>query len=570
MVQAMMRKNQRMIFTVIAVIVVITFVFWGVATGPSSRGSRPDPGRLYGQKVDPRAFEDAQRMEYLNFMLATGQDVTRTEYGQRLLEQRTWLRLILLRKVKEMGVVVTDEALMEHIRSQFSVNGQFDAARYRQFLQQQLPSMRMSEADFERLMREQLALQQVEQFVQSTARVTPTEVRYLYDLIHEKVDVSLVIFETNQMTNQVKIADAELAEFFEKNKENFRIPERRRVRFVRFPSSAHTNEVVLIEDEVRAVYERAKPQLVDDKGNPRPFESVQADIRKGLIEEQAYRRASDLATQLSLDLVKPQGDDKKEPDLTKVDFAAAAAKYGVKPQETDFFAVTTEVPGVDGMPGFQQAAFALTTNEPFSDPVGGQDAVYVLQYLDRKESELPTLDAVRDRVVRALTMERATELTQKKGQEQARVAKNAVQPLIARNPDAHEEAAKLFATEAKKLGLEVLTPQPISQRAMAEQVPDAQFVVGAAFGMREGEVSEFIETPRGGFFLLLKRRIKPTDAEFNKDREEFAAQQLERRQSIVFNEWASREFQKAQPPILQQAQQQQGVPQPQMQSLPPS
>jgi hypothetical protein len=104
-------------------------------------------------------------------------------------------------------------------------------------------------------------------------------------------------------------------------------------------------------------------------------------------------------------------------------------------------------------------------------------------------------------------------------------------------------------------------------------VPDARVILNVAFNMRDSEMSDFIDTSRGGLFLLLKGRIPPTDAEFAKDRPQFEAQILANKREMVMNEWASQLYRIANPPPLTRPQQQQspaGQQIPQRQPVPPS
>lgn len=551
MVQAMMRKNQKMIWTAIAVVVVITFVFWGVATGPSMGGGNGNVGSIYGKKVSFQDFRNAHRAVSIKFLMA-GQDVERSEYGQRILEQQAWVRLIQEKKVKEWNIVVTDEELVQYLRSMFSPEGNFDPQFYRQFLDRQLPAWRVSQAEFEQMMREDLAIQRLQRIIASTAKVTPQEARSVYDIIHEKMDVAVVRFEASQHTNDVKLTDADLLDFFEKNKETFRVPERRKVRYVRFVPEAFTNKVTIANFEVEQFYDQNKSLFTDETGATQPLETVAEEIRKRLLRQALLKRTHDVATQLMLEIAKKQDPDKEEQGAD-VDFDALAKQFGATPQETDFFEPGEPIRGIEPGVGFYRAAFSLTPEDPFSEPVAGDDGVYVLQYAGKKESELPTFEAAKEKVQRRLTMVRATEMAQSKGRDAAAQVRNAVAAArSARTEVDPGEIAKVFEEQCKKLGLKVIDPPPFSQREPAEELDDAFSVLATAFAMREGEVSDYVETQRGGFFLLLKDRIPPADEEYAKERGQFMNQLLAQRRNTVYNEWLNREVRLANPPFLSQ------------------
>src|ERR1051326_8306139 len=147
MVQAYMRKNQQLIWTVIAVVVVITFVFWGSMTGSGSRRQPGSPGTLYGRSISPQEYLDAQRMVHAYFTIFQGQDFTRNDQGRQILDQQTWLRLIERRKIEQWHITATDDELVKFIQSAFTENGRFNKEKYTQFLQQRLPAMGLKRSE---------------------------------------------------------------------------------------------------------------------------------------------------------------------------------------------------------------------------------------------------------------------------------------------------------------------------------------------------------------------------------------------------------------------------------------
>ena len=51
-------------------------------------------------------------------------------------------------------------------------------------------------------------------------------------------------------------------------------------------------------------------------------------------------------------------------------------------------------------PDFATKAFARTPEDPFAGPIVGLDAVYVVALNKKLPSEIPTLDQIRDQVVK--------------------------------------------------------------------------------------------------------------------------------------------------------------------------
>jgi peptidyl-prolyl cis-trans isomerase D len=555
-----MRKNQRYIWAAVIVVIVITFVFWGVATGPS-RSQTGTVATIFGEEISRQQYLDAYRAVYLTMLMFTGRDPERSDEGKQMLEQQTWLRLIQRQKIKEYGITVPDEELTTYVWTfpMFLTNGQPDRKKYEDFGNQFLRSKGFSTAEFEQIMSEQLALQKLHGIVGSTAKLLPAEMRQLYDLSHEKIDVSVVLLDAASYTNAITLTDAEIKDYFEKQKDLFRIPERRKLRYVRFSPEAYTNEFKEVSDfEVKDEYEKNASVFVDQKGQPMPFDKVAADLRAQILHRKREQRAQDQATQLMLEISNQREDGKKP--ASSVDFVETAKKFHLTAVETDYLDPGAPVPNAE--PGFTffRAAYALTPEEPFSEVVRCEDGYYVLQFLGKKETELPSFEAARERVVTRMTRERALDMARAKGREAARNIRKALLDSAAGKPAVSAaDTARQFADEARKLGLTVLSPDPFTQSDIPKTLPEGYALLNAAFTMRPGEVSEFMDTARGGLFLLLEERVQPTDEQFLKDRAQFAEQALARKREMVVNEWASKLFQASNPP----------QPKPQQQPQPP-
>ena len=72
------------------------------------------------------------------------------------------------------------------------------------------------------------------------------------------------------------------------------------------------------------------------------------------------------------------------------------------------------------VPQFNQAAFSLSSEIPFSDPVRGEDGYYVLEYMASKPSEIPSFEEAKQQVIDRLKQQRAYEAVVKQGRDTAR------------------------------------------------------------------------------------------------------------------------------------------------------
>lgn len=500
-----LRRYQKYILMVVAVVVIVTFVFWGSQTGDdSARIKRQSPGQIYGSAVSHHDFTGAYWGVYLGYFLQSGQSPdTSNRRVDAQLQQMAWLRLVQLRKVEELGLYVPVERAIEFIQQSpaFRSKAGFEADRYKQFIHGRLPGLRLAEKDLIRIAREQLAIEQLKDIVSSTAKVTQLEVRNAYSDAGQKIGVAVVAFNATNYTAQVRLADKDIEDYFNKNKETYRIPDRVKVRYVKISVDGFLPKVTVTDAEIKDRYEKEKETFTDPATQkPKPLEAVREEIRKAIATPRAMNLVRELAEKINDEILPdPRNPQEKRPDL-----AAAAQKHGLALADTDFFAEKDELKYAS-TPNFQRAALSLGGDSPY-EVVNAPDGAYLLQFVARKPSELPVLAAVRAKVVADLTRERALELCRKDGREQ----RDKFKPeLTAIKPG--ETAKTSLEKLAAAAGLKAVTPAPFSLEDSPAGLPYAGLVQRACVSLAPGELSDFVETAEGGFIVQLKQRIVPDE-----------------------------------------------------------
>ncbi|MBI5396947.1 MAG: SurA N-terminal domain-containing protein, partial [Verrucomicrobia bacterium] len=410
------RRYQKVIWSVLAVIVIITFVFWGSQTGddPAQR-RRPSPGKIFGKAVSFNDFMRAYWGVYLGYFLQTGQSPdTNNRRVAAQLEQMAWMRMLQVRKVEELGLYVPMDRAIEFIQQSpaFRNKAGFDAERYKQFIHGRLPGLRLTENDLLNIAREQLAIDQLKDIIASTAKVTNLEVRNAFADAGQKVAVAVVAFNSTNYTAAVKLTDKDIEDYFNKSKETYRIPDRAKVRYLKLGVDNFLPKVTVTDAEVKDRYEKEKEAFTDPATKKtKPLDAVRDEIRKAIATPRAMNLVREQAEKINDEVLPdPRNPQEKRPDL-----ATVAQKHGLALATTDFFSEKEELKYAS-TPNFQRAALSLNTDSPY-EMVGAPDGAYLLQFVARKPSELPALAAVRGKVIADLTRERALELCRKDGRE---------------------------------------------------------------------------------------------------------------------------------------------------------
>ena len=407
-------------------------------------------GHLFGEEVTRQELGHAWSGIHL---MARMQSMLDPRFGMsdEQMYQAAWQRLAMLKKAGQLGMVATDEQITTSIqRHPFFQNrqtGQYDPDRYNLFVANKLPQHSMGQSGFEQVFRENILIQKVSAIPAQGALVTEGEIKEAFHLYTDKFTVEYAPLP-HSIADTPDPSEDEVKNYFESNKEQFRIPEAVRVNYVQFAVSNYLDQVEVTDELVAQIYEQNKQRFpkepaedaaVDAPPEFKPLEEVRdeiiAEIKQMRAVKLAFGDAEEMASELS------------QTDMT---FGKAAEKAGLAIKKTAQFSLTDRVKGIDPTARFAQAAFSREKNpdDYYSDAIAGRDFSYVLALTDKYDSFLPELDAVR---------KDATEATRVAASEKAYVEK-VVQ--IQEEIQTALKAGTSFSDAVTKHELELKTTQP--------------------------------------------------------------------------------------------------------------
>jgi peptidyl-prolyl cis-trans isomerase D len=509
------RKHSKWILGAVLVLLIPGFIALFTTTSSSDRQMKDVP-KIKGKELPAGEYINATQAVRDLYVVNSGRRPASTPELEDSIKQEAIVRLLILRQAKEMGLRVSTEAVFDFVRRMpvfRNEGGQFDADRYTRYLIY-LNNQGITEARFEQLMRDQFLIAQVEMAVADGAKLTPQELEMTYAPFHEKLWIELVAFNTADIKDKPAVTDAEAQKEFDSSRETYRKPAQVKVRYALFSFDAVQKAVQITDAEIQEYYDRNKGIFTNS------FDVAKEEIRKDLSLVAAQRKAGELAEQFSVKLVP-------EPNAARLDFAKLAAEAGAKVGETGYFAQSDKIDGVKAGRGFMQAAFALSyrPEPPFSDPVAGEDGYYVLEYLAGKPSRIPEFAEVKAEVVAVLVEQRLREATGKQGRD----ALDKVRALVlAGQPFA-------IACAEQKLVVENHGPFTFSDRKL--DIPGAVRIGQATMSMPTNTISEFIPTEQGGVFFNLKDRQPYDRADFEANKGVLTQELLLRNRQAMFHGW---------------------------------
>lgn len=407
---------------------------------------------------------------------------------------------------------------------------------------------------------------------------TPSEVEAFFaankagyqSAIPEKRQVRYFVINDKDVESKITVDPAELQRYYIAHQDDYRVPERVRVRHILIstpPASPDGKVDQKAVDDARAkaegilkqvkaggdFAELAKKNSQDSsaadggelgwivKGQTvAEFEKVAFAQNKGQIsdlvktiwgfhiiqtEEKQDARVKPLAeVQATIEpVLKAQKASaaleakakEAEDTAAKQGLDKAAAKYGAPVVPSNLITRNDALPGVGPSPQLMQQVFSTKEKSP---PQTARVATgYVFFELQKVEpARAPALEEVRDKVTADFVSSRSAELLRKKGQE------------LANRAHAENDLAKA----AKEVGATFKTSELVDRNAQVADIGALSGPAAVAFTMKRGDISNALNLGTKEVVLAVTDRQEPTtaDPQFAKDRDQLREQIVQQRQ----------------------------------------
>jgi len=444
--------------------------------GPSSFNVGTDLSQTIAQ-VEGRAITAGEfRRAYMNqvqaYQNAYGGQMNEQLLRQLGIDQRILQQMIdeevALAEADRLGLDATDAELRQRILTMpaFVENGKFIGdQRYRQLLRAQRPPMRPDE--FEYQLRRTLVIQKLRAALTDWVRVPDAEVDAEFRRRNEKVKLEYVVFSPERFREGLTATDAEIAAYYDRHKDEFRIEPKRKVKYLLIDLQQLRGRVTVSPQDVQRYYE----QNIEQFSTPEQVRASHVLIKTDGKDAAAARKEAEAV------LARAKAG---------ADFAELAKQYSQDESNKD--------KGGDlGLFGrgamvkeFEDAAFGLEPGQ-ISDIVQTQFGFHVIKLLEKKPGETRPLDQVRAQIEDQLRWERA--------QQQAQQIADDIADDLERPSDL-DEVGKARGLTVGESGF-FDRQEPISGLGFA---PEAS---AAAFALDDNRVSDPIRTSQGIAFIAV-------------------------------------------------------------------
>jgi peptidyl-prolyl cis-trans isomerase D len=239
------------------------------------------------------------------------------------------------------------------------------------------------------------------------------------------------------------------------------------------------------------------------------LEEVKPEIEPIVRQQKAARLAEDMANSL-LSQAKSQGLDK-----------AAQAK-GLEVITSNPVTRTDTLPGIGASPQVMDAIFSAPLKGS-PEMAGTPQGQVVFQVTDVKPPATPTFDEIRARVESEYKADRAQQLLGQKLQELADKARSQ-----------HD-----LKKAAQQVGASFRTSEPVGPQSQVPELGRMADGASVAFTMNKGDISNPVQTARGGAVLMLSDRQEPTADEFAKGSQQTRDSLLQAKRDQAFQVFAA-------------------------------
>ena len=386
---------------------------------------------------------------------------------QQILQQMVDERAALA-EAERLNVRVSNDEIRQRILAipSFQENGMFiGEQRYRQILSMQRPPMTPSE--FEEAVRQSLVVEKLRASLTEWLSIPDKELEQEYRRRNDKVKLAVVSFPNDSFRPDVSATDAEITAYFDGHQEDFRIPEKRKIRYLLVDVEAIRAKTVVPAADI----ERAYNDRIAEYTTPEQLRASHILLKTEGKDEAA---------------VRAQAEDVLKKAKAGADFAALAKQYsqdeGSAPNggDLDYFGRGRMVPEFDAV------AFAMEPGQ-ISDLVKTSFGFHIIKLVDKKTGSTRPLEEVRPQLQDQLSTERA--------QNQASSLAESLQTRITKASD--------LDTVAKEQGLSVQESDWFARDEPVLGLGASPELGVRTFAMNQGDVAGPMQTGRGFVFASL-------------------------------------------------------------------
>ncbi len=234
----------------------LIMAFWGFGGGRLFNTVHPvatvNGRQILGDQVDREATQFRQAVQQMygaNAPAVLKSINVRQEAVDRLIEQQ-----LMGEEARHLGISISDEALQDKISKEpvFQRDGQFDFDTYQELLR----NNNLQPSEYETAERNRMIADTLRNMIDSGVQVSDDEARHAYNLRNERLGLRYVEIPLSDFIAKVSPGESQIADYYKKNAEQFREPERVKLTYVHYEPLVLGAKYTPPDKEIQAYYNR--------------------------------------------------------------------------------------------------------------------------------------------------------------------------------------------------------------------------------------------------------------------------------------------------------------------------
>lgn len=367
-------------------------------------------------------------------------------------------------KAREMGIRVSDQELGDSIEAEFApeLGGKFDLKIYQMVLSQQ----GLTPTDYEKQRREMMLAARLENVEMQSLFVSDADARKEYERKNLKVGLQYIAFDSKDFTVKVNKDPAAVKAYFDKNRAQFRIPEKRSVDLITGATADFIQSAQVSDSQLQQQYQ----DNIDSYRTP-----DRVKVRHILIKTEGKPKDD-------VPKLKAKAEDILKQLQHGGDFAELAKKNSEDPGSAEKGGELGWIVRGQTVANFEKAAFSLKPGQ-LSGVIETEYGFHIIQVEDKQAAHTQTFDEVKPQLLLEAKKQVAADNMTK--------AIDAARAEVAKTPSQAEAIAKKYDLKFFKL-------DNITNGAPLPEVNTQQQVSSAIFSTPRGSVTEVVNMDQQG------------------------------------------------------------------------
>lgn len=471
-----MRKNIKSLSIFLWLVIISFIAFYGVTTrNPRETESvAVVNGDAISFSLYRQEYNKTQEF-FRNILKENAEEYLKSVDLKKIVLDRLIERTLLCQLAKKMEINATDEELVNRLKRYevfLNEKGDIDNDRIVNILEKN----RIDPKNFMEEQKQEILVEKMKNLIEDSAKVSTSTVRDEYIKKYEKIMTEYMFVPNDFYKDNVNINESDLKNYFDKNKENYRKPKTRKIKYAIIDTREVDRDVKIGENEVGDYYNK-NIDLYKAKNKEIKARHILFSLKPGAAKEKE-------------EIVRKKAEKVLKEAKSGKDFTALAQLNSEEPMATISGGDLGYFSRGRMVPEFEKAAFSLQKGE-ISDLVKTNFGYHIIKVEDILEAGIPRpFESVKAEIRSKIINERKRNL----GLEKA------------------NEVFNEWIKQKEKENLEEIK----GNKVIGDDVEDEGFISGIGRNpdvskilvtLKEGEISKPFLTGKGWVVLKLEKII---------------------------------------------------------------